>query len=90
MIFILDAREQKNQHVLDYLRNKNVSIKFKGMKTGDYSAMITKNEAYGINSDMYLNAAIELTSLFNPLRTFDLSRVFFRPNATGNFSLHEP
>lgn len=59
MIIIVDTREQKNQHVLDYLRKKNVSIKFKGMKTGDYSAMIPKNEEYGINRDMYLNAAIE-------------------------------
>ncbi|MCW4680057.1 ERCC4 domain-containing protein [Bacillus pumilus] len=59
MIIIVDTREQKNQHVLDYLRKKNVSIKFKAMKTGDYSAMIPKNEAYGINRDMYLNASIE-------------------------------
>lgn len=57
MDIIVDTREQKNQHVLDYLLKKNVSIKFKGMKTGDYSAMIPKNEEYGINRDMYLNAA---------------------------------
>ena len=59
MIIIVDTREQKNQHVLDYLRKKKVAIKFKGMKTGDYSAMIPKNEEYGITRDMYLNAAIE-------------------------------
>ncbi len=44
MIIIVDAREQKNQHVLD---KKNVSIKFKGMKTGDYSAMIPKKKNMG-------------------------------------------
>lgn len=44
MVIIVDTREQKNQHVLDYLRKKNVSIKFKGMKTGDYSAIIPKKE----------------------------------------------
>ncbi|KAF6604301.1 MULTISPECIES: ERCC4 domain-containing protein [Bacillus] len=59
MVIIVDTREQKNQHVLEYLRKKKALIKFKGMKTGDYSAMIPKNEEYGISRDMYLNAAIE-------------------------------
>lgn len=44
MIIIVDTRKQKNQQVLDYLRKKNVSIKFKGMKTVDYSAIIPKKE----------------------------------------------
>jgi ERCC4-type nuclease len=59
LIIMVDTREQKNQHVLDYLRKKDVSIKFKAMKTGDYSAMIPRNEELGITRDIYLNAVIE-------------------------------
>ncbi|RUR98783.1 ERCC4 domain-containing protein [Bacillus velezensis] len=54
----MDTREQKNHHVLDYLRKKKAAIKFKGMKTCDYSAMTPKNEEVGISRDKYLNAAI--------------------------------
>ncbi len=73
MIIIVDTREQKNQHVLDYLRKKKVAIKFKGMKTGDYSAMIPKNDEFGISRDMYLNAPLngktEWTSWCSRLKT---------------------
>lgn len=59
LVITVDTREQKNQHVLDYLRKKNVGIKLKTMKTGDYSAMIPKNEKFGITRDVYLTAVIE-------------------------------
>jgi ERCC4-type nuclease len=59
LIITVDTREQVNQHVLDYFRKKNVPYKFKTMKTGDYSAMIPKNEEFGITRDIYLNAVIE-------------------------------
>jgi ERCC4-type nuclease len=59
LVITVDTREQKNQHVLDYFRKKGVRFKFKTMKTGDYSALIPKNEEFGITRDIYLNAAIE-------------------------------
>jgi ERCC4-type nuclease len=59
LIITVDTREQVNQHVLDYFRMREVSFKFKTMKTGDYSAMIPKNEEFGITRDIYLNAVIE-------------------------------
>lgn len=59
LVITVDTREQKNQHVLDYLRKKDVPIKFKTMKTGDYSAMIPRNDEFGITRDIYLNAVIE-------------------------------
>jgi ERCC4-type nuclease len=55
----VDTREQKNQHVLEYFRKREVEFKFKTMKTGDYSAMLPKNNELGITRDMYLNAVIE-------------------------------
>ncbi|MCP8969704.1 ERCC4 domain-containing protein [Ectobacillus ponti] len=59
LVIIVDTREQKNQHVLDYFNKKSVQYKFKAMKTGDYSAMLPANEGLGITRDIYLNAAIE-------------------------------
>lgn len=56
---IVDTREQKNKHVLDYFRKKEVPFKIRTMKTGDYSAMIPKNEELGITRDIYLNAVVE-------------------------------
>lgn len=55
----VDTREQRNQHVMNYLRSKDVPIKIKTMKTGDYSACIPANEEYGILRDIYLNACLE-------------------------------
>ncbi|PFY28799.1 nuclease, partial [Bacillus toyonensis] len=56
---IVDTREQKNQHVLDYFRKKKVPFKIRGMKTCDYSAMIPKNLEMGLTRDIYLTAGVE-------------------------------
>ncbi|KFN03873.1 nuclease [Bacillus clarus] len=56
---IVDTREQKNTHVLDYFRKKKVDFKIRGMKTADYSAMIPSNPEMGITRDVYLSAGIE-------------------------------
>lgn len=55
----VDTREKKNLHVMEYLRNKDIPIKVKTMKTGDYSALIPKNEELGITRDIYLNDCVE-------------------------------
>lgn len=55
----VDTREQRNKHILDYLRAKDVPIKLKTMKTGDYSAFIPACEELGITRDIHLNACIE-------------------------------
>lgn len=59
LVIIVDTREQRNQHILDYFRKKNVPFKFQTMKTGDYSAMIPANEELGLTRDLYFSAAIE-------------------------------
>lgn len=56
---MVDTREQKNAHILDYLRQKDIPIKIKKLDYGDYSAMIPKNEELGIARDIYLNSAVE-------------------------------
>ena len=59
LVIIVDTREQKNQHVLDYFRKKNVTFKIRTMKTCDYSAMIPANPELGLTRDVYLAAGLE-------------------------------
>ncbi|MEK3995483.1 ERCC4 domain-containing protein [Psychrobacillus sp. FSL K6-2365] len=59
LTIVVDTRENKNQHILDYLRKKDIPIKNKTLKTGDYSAYIPKNEELGITRDLYLNGCLE-------------------------------
>lgn len=59
LVIIVDTREQKNQHILEYFRKKEVQVKFMGMKAGDYSAMIPANEELGLTRDIYLRGVIE-------------------------------
>jgi ERCC4-type nuclease len=59
LVITVDTREQKNTHILDYFRKKEIPFKFQTMKTGDYSACLPKNEEFGIVRDLYFSAAIE-------------------------------
>jgi ERCC4-type nuclease len=56
---MVDTREQKNQHVLDYFRKKNVPFRLRKIDTADYSAVIPKNPEMGITRDVYLSAGVE-------------------------------
>ncbi|PHE76264.1 nuclease, partial [Bacillus toyonensis] len=56
---MVDTREQKNQHVLDYFRKKDVKFRLRKIDTADYSAVIPKNPEMGITRDVYLSAGIE-------------------------------
>ena len=59
LTIIVDTREQKNQHILDYLRKKEIPYIIRTMKTGDYSAMIPRNDELGITRDLFLPALLE-------------------------------
>ncbi|QDP99442.1 nuclease [Lysinibacillus fusiformis] len=59
LTIVVDTREQVNGHIMDYLRSKDVPIKLKKLDTGDYGAMIPKNEELGIARDIYLNSRVE-------------------------------
>lgn len=59
MTIVVDTRENVNGHILDYLHAKDIPVKIKALKTGDYSAMIPANPEFGIARDLYLNSCLE-------------------------------
>jgi ERCC4-type nuclease len=59
LTLIVDSREKANTHILDYFRKKEIPFILRGMKTGDYSAFIPKNEEFGIMRDLHFNVVVE-------------------------------
>lgn len=59
LTIVVDTRENVNKHILDYLHQKDVTVKFKKLDYGDYSAMLPANEEFGILRDIYLESAVE-------------------------------
>lgn len=59
LTIVIDTRENKNDHIRDYLHQKNVPIKNQKLDHGDYSCMIPKNEELGIHRDIYLDCFVE-------------------------------
>jgi ERCC4-type nuclease len=59
LTIVIDTREQVNGHILNYLRAKDVPVKIQKLNTGDYGAMIPKNEELGISRDIFLNSRVE-------------------------------
>ncbi|ABQ23600.1 ERCC4 domain-containing protein [Clostridium kluyveri] len=58
-MIIYDTREQKNQHILDFLDKKKIKYKKKKIDEGDYTAIITARPDMGISRDLYFNVAVE-------------------------------
>ena len=61
MVILIDTREHegKNEHILSYFDNKNISYKKKKLDFGDYSFMIPKNEDLNIPRDlMFYNKCV--------------------------------
>jgi ERCC4-type nuclease len=73
MTIIIDTREQKNSHIVDYLDKHKVAHTSKKLDYGDYSCMIPVNPELGIVRDTYFTdvVAVErkngLTELSNNL-----------------------
>ncbi|BAR81997.1 ERCC4-type nuclease [Bacillus thuringiensis serovar tolworthi] len=59
LTIVIDTREKQNQHIRDYLVQKEVPVKIQKLNHGDYSCMVPKNEELGISRDIYLNSFIE-------------------------------
>ena len=55
LVFLVDTREQANEHIVAYLEKKKLKYKTRALPCGDYSVMIPKNTELGIAKDIYLN-----------------------------------
>lgn len=55
---LVDTREQKNDHILTYLKGKSITYKSYKLDFGDYSAMIPANKELGIVRDIYFDKQI--------------------------------
>ncbi|MEH7440469.1 ERCC4 domain-containing protein [Neobacillus drentensis] len=56
---LVDTREQKNEHIIQYFEAKGIAYKSHKEDTGDYSVMLPKNEGLGIYRDTYFPVAVE-------------------------------
>lgn len=55
LVYLIDTREQANEHIVTYLENKKLKYKTRALPCGDYSVMIPANADLGIMKDIYLN-----------------------------------
>ena len=55
MVIVVDSREQKNAHLLQYWDSKKVPHAKLKLDYGDYTAMIPKNLELGIVRDLYFD-----------------------------------
>ena len=53
MVILVDTRERKADHILEYFDKKNITYKKKALDYGDYSFMIPANEKLSIPRDLY-------------------------------------
>lgn len=77
MVVLIDSREQQNQHIVQYFDSKRIPYRVKKLETGDYSAVIPKNEQLGIMRDMYIPTVIERKNSVNELASSIKDRLRF-------------
>jgi ERCC4-type nuclease len=56
---LVDTREQKNEHIIQYFDSKKINHKSLKLDAGDYSVKLPKNEELGITRDIYFPVVIE-------------------------------
>lgn len=59
LTIVVDTREQKNEHVIEYFEARKIPYIVATLKTCDYMAYIPKNPELNILQDISLNTAIE-------------------------------
>ena len=58
LTILVDTREQKNQHILDYFNKKNIKYKVHKLDYGDYSCMIPSGTIEAQTQDIYFDRDI--------------------------------
>lgn len=59
IVVLVDTREQKNQHIVEYFDSKEIPYESVKLDAGDYSIKLPKNEILGITRDIFFPVAIE-------------------------------
>lgn len=60
IIIVVDSREQKNSHILEWLDQKKIPYVTQKMEFGDYSFYIPANPEMGIARDLYFTDEITI------------------------------
>ena len=55
MVILVDSREKKNTHILDYFRKQKISFQTEKLEYGDYSSMIPAAAAGAHEKRVLLN-----------------------------------
>lgn len=58
LVLLVDTREQKNDHIIDFLQSKGINYIVKKLDFGDYSCMLPKGSFEGQTRDIYFNDEI--------------------------------
>ena len=53
LVVLIDTREQRNEHIKDFFKDKNINFKVQKLDYGDYSVMIPKDTIEGQTRDIY-------------------------------------
>lgn len=59
LVIIIDSREQKNLHIVEYLTENKVPYRIDKLDTGDYAALIPSMPEMGIMRDILCPARVE-------------------------------
>lgn len=60
MVILCDTREQKNQHIKQFLDIEKRRYQDKTLSTGDYTAVIPANKDMGIDKPLYFDKSIAI------------------------------
>ena len=60
IVILVDTREQKNQHLINYWDSKKIQHETMKLDFGDYSFKIPANEDLGITRDLYFDSEIAI------------------------------
>lgn len=55
---LVDTREQRNEHILDFFRSRNINYQVKKLDFGDYSCMLPAGSFAGQERDIYFDRDI--------------------------------
>ena len=58
LVVLIDTREQRNEHIINFFRKQNINYKVNKLDFGDYSCMLPKGTFEGQTKDIYFDRDI--------------------------------